>query len=43
MSSGKKTLGRRLSFVSMAGISGFLFGPTLGVVLQRLPGSTGGV
>ena len=41
MSSGKKTLGRRLSFVSMAGISGFLFGPTLGVVLQRLPGGTG--
>ena len=26
----------------MAGISGFLFGPTLGVVLQRLPGGTGG-
>ena len=42
ISSGKKTLGRRLSFVSMAGISGFLFGPTLGVVLQRLPGGTGG-
>ena len=42
MSSGKKTLGRRLSFVSMAGISGFLLGPTLGVVLQRLPGGTGG-
>ena len=42
MSSGKKTLGRRLPFVSMAGISGFLFGPTLGVVLQHLPGGTGG-
>ncbi len=41
MSAGKKTLGRRLSFVSMAGISGFLFGPALGVVLQRLPGGTG--
>jgi MFS family permease len=41
-SSGKETLGRRLSFVSMAGVSGFLFGPTLGVVLQRLPGGTGG-
>ena len=41
LSSGKETLGHRLSFVSMAGISGFLFGPTLGVVLQRLPGATG--
>ena len=41
MSSGEKTLGRRLSVVSMAGLSGFLFGPTLGVVLQRLPGGTG--
>ena len=39
MSSGKMTLGRRLSFVSMAGISGFLFGPTLGVALSRLPGA----
>ena len=42
LSSGKKTLGHRLSFVSMAGISGFLFGPTMGVVLQHLPGGTGG-
>ena len=42
LSSGKETLGHRLSFVSMAGISGFLFGPTLGVVLQHLPGGTGG-
>ena len=41
LSSGKETLGHRLSFVSMAGISGFLFGPTMGVVLQRLPGGTG--
>lgn len=41
-SSGKATLGRRLTFVSMAGISGFLFGPTLGVALSRLPGGTGG-
>ena len=40
-SSGSGTLGRRLSFVSMAGISGFLFGPTLGVALQRLPGGGG--
>ena len=42
LSSGKKTLGRRLSIVSMAGISGFLFGPTMGVVLQQLPGGTWG-
>ena len=42
LSSGKETLGHRLSFVSMAGISGFLFGPTLGLVLQRLPAGTGG-
>lgn len=41
-SSGSGALGRRLSFVSMAGISGFLFGPTMGVVFQRLPGGTGG-
>ncbi len=41
MSSGKMALGRRLSFVSMAGISGFLFGPTLGVALSRLPGAGG--
>ncbi len=41
LSSSKATLGRRLSFVSMAGISGFLFGPTLGVALQRLPGGGG--
>ena len=39
---GTGTLGRRLSFVSMAGISGFLLGPTLGVALQHLPGGTGG-
>ncbi len=38
----KGKLGRRLTFVSVAGISGFLFGPTLGVALSRLPG-TGGV
>lgn len=41
ISSGKKSLGRRLSFVSMAGISGFLFGPKVGVALQSLPGGTG--
>lgn len=41
-SSGSGTLGRRLSFVSMAGISGFLFGPTLGVALQRLASRTWG-
>lgn len=38
----KGSLGRRLTFVSMAGISGFLFGPTLGVLLSSLPGGTGG-
>ena len=42
-SSGTGTLGRRLSFVSMAGISGFLLGPTLGVALQHLPGGADGV
>ncbi len=41
-SSGTGLLGRRLSFVSMAGISGFLLGPTLGVSLAQLPGVTGG-
>ncbi len=41
-SSGTGLLGRRLSFVSMAGISGFLLGPTLGVSLAQLPGGTGG-
>ena len=35
----KGKLGRRLTFVSVAGISGFLFGPTLGVALSRLPGT----
>ena len=35
----KGKLGHRLTFVSMAGISGFLFGPTLGVALSRLPGT----
>ncbi len=35
----KEKLGRRLTFVSVAGISGFLFGPTLGVALSRLPGT----
>ena len=42
LSSGKETLGHRLSFISMAGISGFLFGPTLGVLLSRLTVGTGG-
>ena len=37
----KGKLGRRLTFISMAGISGFLFGPTLGVALARLPGTGG--
>ena len=37
--SSRDVLGRRLSFVSLAGISGFLLGPTLGVVLIR--GSAG--
>ncbi len=41
-SSGTGMLGRRLSFVSMAGISGFLLGPTLGVSLSQLPVVTGG-
>lgn len=38
----KGKLGHRLTFVSMAGISGFLFGPTLGVVLSRLADGAGG-
>lgn len=38
----KTALGRRLTFVSLAGISGFLLGPTLGVVLSRLLSSAGG-
>ena len=42
-SSGTGTTGRRLSFISMAGISGFLLGPTLGVALQRLTGAGGDV
>ncbi len=39
ISADKGKLGRRLTFVSVAGISGFLFGPTLGVALSRLPGT----
>ena len=35
-------LGRRLTFVSLAGVSGFLLGPTLGVALTRASGATGG-
>lgn len=38
----KSQLGRRLTFVSLAGISGFLLGPTLGVVLTRSLSATGG-
>ena len=38
----KGALGRRLMFISMAGISGFLFGPTLGVLLSRLTVGTWG-
>lgn len=38
----KLVLGRRLSLVSIAGISGFLFGPTLGLALSRLQGGTVG-
>ena len=38
----KAALGRRLTFVSLAGISGFLLGPTLGVTLTRLLGGTDG-
>jgi MFS family permease len=38
----KALLGRRLSFVSLAGISGFLLGPTIGLALAgRLAGATG--
>lgn len=35
VSAAKAELGRRLTFVSLAGISGFLLGPTLGVALTR--------
>lgn len=35
VSATKAELGRRLTFVSLAGISGFLLGPTLGVALTR--------
>lgn len=34
-------LGRRLTFVSLAGVSGFLLGPALGVALTRSFGGTG--
>lgn len=38
----RATLGRRLSFVSLAGISGFLLGPTIGLALAGgLAGPTG--
>ena len=42
VSATKADLGRRLTFVSMAGISGFLLGPTLGVALTRGLGGFGG-
>ncbi|MES2913559.1 MAG: MFS transporter [Pseudomonadota bacterium] len=35
-------LGRRLTFVSLAGVSGFLLGPALGVALTRASGGSGG-
>lgn len=38
----KAALGRRLTFVSVAGITGFLLGPTLGVALTRSLGGIGG-
>lgn len=38
----KAALGRRLTFVSLAGISGFLLGPTLGVALTRSLSGTEG-
>ncbi len=38
----KAALGRRLTFVSLAGISGFLLGPTLGVALTRSSGDIDG-
>ena len=38
----KAALGRRLTFVSVAGITGFLLGPTLGVALTRSLGGAGG-
>ena len=42
VSATKAELGRRLTFVSLAGISGFLLGPTLGVALTRGMGGTAG-
>jgi MFS family permease len=42
VSATKAELGRRLTFVSLAGISGFLLGPTLGVALTRGLGGFGG-
>ena len=38
----KADLGRRLTYVSLAGISGFLLGPTLGVALTRGLGGAAG-
>ena len=38
----KAALGRRLTFVSVAGITGFLLGPTLGVALTRSFSGIGG-
>ncbi len=38
----KAALGRRLTFVSLAGVSGFLLGPTLGLALTRLLGAADG-
>ena len=42
ISATKAELGRRLTFVSLAGISGFLLGPTLSVALTRGMGGTAG-
>ena len=42
VSATKAELGRRLTFVSLAGISGFLLGPTLGVALTRGLGGAAG-
>lgn len=38
----KAALGRRLTLVSVAGVAGFLLGPTLGVALTRSLGGTSG-
>ena len=41
VSATRAELGRRLTFVSLAGVSGFLLGPALGVALTRAVGGSG--